>query len=152
MSIEEQAAALIANGLATSTRGPQLNVVSTFAAFFEGIAREGLDMWQYQRNLTGVNEGLNVTYHLSHVGACTGRDHFSGWGLDWVNVGLNYLPYLHRFYAPSDARVAFLLRGHDPRGITTPTAGVRSICCVNRANSRHALIKTKTRMQQFTME
>jgi transketolase C-terminal domain/subunit len=108
MSIEEQASALMANGLATSSRGPQLNVVSTFAAFFEGIAREGFDMWQYQRNLTGVNEGLNVVYHLSHVGACTGRDHFSGWGLDWVNVGLNYLPYLHRFYAPADARSAFL--------------------------------------------
>ena len=108
ISIEEQAATLIANGLATSTPNPQLNVVSTFAAFFEGIAREGFDMWQYQRNLTGVNEGLNVTFHLSHVGACTGRDHFSGWGLDWINVGLNYLPYLHRFYAPADARSAFL--------------------------------------------
>tara|TARA_B100001123_G_scaffold123487_1_gene143859 strand:+ start:5691 stop:7955 length:2265 start_codon:yes stop_codon:yes gene_type:complete len=108
MSIEEQAATLLANGLATSTRNPQLNVVSTFAAFFEGIAREGFDMWQYQRNLTGVNEGLNVTFHLSHVGACTGRDHFSGWGLDWVNVGLTYLHYLHRFYAPADARAAFL--------------------------------------------
>ena len=108
MGIQEQVSALVANGLATSTHGPQLNVFSTFAAFFEGIAREGFDMWQYQRNLTGVNEGLNVVYHLSHVGACTGRDHFSGWGLDWVNVGLNYLPYLHRFYAPADARAAFL--------------------------------------------
>lgn len=107
MSIEEQAATLMANGLAVSTRLPQLNVVSTFAAFFEGIAREGFDMWRYQRNLTGVNEGLNVTFHLSHVGACTGRDHFSGWGLDWINVGLTYLPYLHRFYAPADARAAF---------------------------------------------
>jgi transketolase C-terminal domain/subunit len=108
ISIEEQAATLIANGLATSSPNLQLNVVSTFAAFFEGIAREGFDMWQYQRNLTGVNEGLNVTFHLSHVGACTGRDHFSGWGLDWINVGLSYLPYLHRFYAPADARSAFL--------------------------------------------
>ena len=108
MSIEEQAACLIADGLAVSSREPQLNVVSTFAAFFEGIAREGFDMWRYQRNLSGVNEGLNVTFHLSHVGACTGRDHFSGWGLDWINVGLTYLPYLHRFYAPADARAAFL--------------------------------------------
>ena len=108
MSIEEQAAALIANGLALSSSRPQLTVFSTFAAFFEGIAREGFDMWRYQRNLTGVNEGLNVTFHLSHVGACTGRDHFSGWGLDWINVGLTYLPYLHRFYAPADARAAFL--------------------------------------------
>lgn len=108
MSIEEQASALMANGLAMSTRGTQLNIVSTFAAFFEGIAREGFDMWRYQRNLNGVNEGLNVTYHLSHVGACTGRDHFSGWGLDWINVGLTYLPYLHRFYAPADARAAFI--------------------------------------------
>ena len=108
MSIEEQAATLIANGLAMSSHEPQLNVVSTFAAFFEGIAREGFDMWQYQRNLNGVNEGINVVFHLSHVGACTGRDHFSGWGLDWINVGLTYLPYLHRFYAPADARVAFL--------------------------------------------
>ena len=107
MSIEEQAATLIADGLAMSG-APQLNVVSTFGAFFEGIAREGFDMWRYQRNLTGVNEGLNVTMHVSHVGACTGRDHFSGWGLDWINVGLTYLPYLHRFYAPADARAAFL--------------------------------------------
>jgi len=83
-------------------------VVSTFAAFFEGIAREGFDMWRYQRNLNGVNEGLNVVFHLSHVGACTGRDHFSGWGLDWINIGLTYMHYLHRFYAPADARAAFL--------------------------------------------
>lgn len=108
VSIEEQAAALIADGLAMSSPRPQLNVVSTFAAFFEAIAREGFDLWRYQRNLTGVNEGLNVTFHLSHVGACTGRDHFSGWGLDWINVALTYLPYLHRFYAPADARAAFL--------------------------------------------
>ena len=108
VSIEEQAATLLADGLALSGPGPQLNVVSTFAAFFEGIAREGFDMWRYQRNLTGVNEGLNVVFHLSHVGACTGRDHFSGWGLDWINVGLTYLHYLHRFYAPADARAAFL--------------------------------------------
>ena len=108
MSIEEQAACLIADGLAMSSRQPQLNVVSTFAAFFEGIAREGFDMWRHQRNLNGVNEGLNVTFHISHVGACTGRDHFSGWGLDWINIGITYLPYLHRFYAPADARAAFL--------------------------------------------
>ena len=108
MSIEEQAATLVADGLAMSSRQPQLNVVSTFAAFFEGIAREGFDMWRYQRNLNGVNEGLNVTFHISHVGACTGRDHFSGWGLDWINIGLTYLPYLHRFYGPADARSAFL--------------------------------------------
>ena len=109
MAIEEQAATLLADGLAMGGTGrPQLNVVSTFAAFYEGIAREGFDMWRYQRNLTGVNEGLNVTFHVSHVGACTGRDHFSGWGLDWINVGLTYLPYLHRFYAPADARAAFV--------------------------------------------
>jgi len=108
MSIEEQAATLVADGLAMSSDRPQLNVVSTFAAFFEGIAREGFDMWRYQRNLTGANEGLNVAFHLSHVGACTGRDHFSGWGLDWINVALTYLPYLHRFYAPADARAAYL--------------------------------------------
>ena len=108
MSIEEQAACLITDGLAMSGGGPQLNVVSTFAAFYEGIAREGFDMWRYQRNLTGVNEGINAAFHVSHVGACTGRDHFSGWGLDWINIGLCYLPYLHRFYAPADARSAFL--------------------------------------------
>jgi transketolase len=108
MSIEEQASLLMTNGLAVSSRRPQLNVVSTFAAFFEGIAREGFDMWRYQRNLNGANEGLNVAFHMSHVGACTGRDHFSGWGLDWINVGLCYLPYLHRFYAPADARAAFV--------------------------------------------
>jgi deoxyxylulose-5-phosphate synthase len=42
------------------------------------------------------------------VGACTGRDHFSGWSLDWINLALGYLPFLRRFYAPSDARNAFL--------------------------------------------
>lgn len=108
MSIEEQASAIMANGLAVSSRAPQLNVFSTFAAFFEGIAREGLEMWRYQRNLNGVNEGLNVAFHLSHVGSCTGRDHFSGWSLDWIPLSLGYLPYLHRFYAPSDARSAFV--------------------------------------------
>ena len=108
MSIEEQAATLLTDGLAYSSRAPQLNVFSTFAAFLEGIAREGFEMWRYQRNLNGVNEGLNVLMHFAHVGACTGRDHFSGWSLDWINLALGYLPYLRRFYAPADARAAFL--------------------------------------------
>lgn len=108
MSIQEQAASLVADGLAFSSREPQLNVFATFAAFMEGIAREGYEMWRYQRNLGGANEGLNVIMHLSHVGACTGRDHFSGWSLDWVNFAIGYLPYLRRFYAPADARAAFI--------------------------------------------
>jgi transketolase N-terminal domain/subunit/transketolase C-terminal domain/subunit len=108
MSIEEQAATLLADGLSYSSREPQLNIFSTFAAFLEGIAREGFEMWRYQRNLTGANEGLNVLVHFAHVGACTGRDHFSGWSLDWVNLALGYLPYLRRFYAPADARGAFV--------------------------------------------
>ncbi len=108
MSIEEQASSIMANGLAVSSRKSQLNVFSTFAAFYEGIAREGFEMWRYQRNLSGINEGFNVVMHLSHVGACTGRDHFSGWSLDWINLGIGYLPYLHRFYAPADARAAFV--------------------------------------------
>lgn len=108
MSIEEQVSALMANGLAMSSYRPQLTVFSTFAAFFEGIAREGFELWRYQRNLNGINEGLNVTFHLSHVGACTGRDHFSGWSLDWINLALGYLPYLHRFYTPADPRAAFI--------------------------------------------
>lgn len=108
MSIQEQAATLLTNGLAFSSTRPQLNVFATFAAFIEGIAREGFEFWRYQRNLDGPNEGLNVLMHLSHVGACTGRDHFSGWSLDWVNLALGYLPYLRRFYAPADARAAFI--------------------------------------------
>ena len=108
MSIEEQVSALMADGLAMASFRPQLNVFSTFSAFFEGIAREGLEMWRYQRNLNGANEGLNVTMHLSHVGACTGRDHFSGWSLDWINLAISCLPYLDRFYAPADARAAFV--------------------------------------------
>lgn len=108
MSIEEQAATLVTNGLAFTGNGPQFNVVSTFAAFMEGIAREGFEFWRYQRNLTGPNEGLNVTMHLAHVGACTGRDHFSGWSFDWINLALGYMPFLHRFYAPCDARSAFI--------------------------------------------
>ncbi len=108
MSIEEQVSAIMANGLALSGQGKSLNVFSTFAAFFEGIAREGLEMWRYQRNLNGVNEGLNAVMHLSHVGALTGRDHFSGWSLDWINLAIGYLPYLHRFYAPADIRGAFV--------------------------------------------
>jgi transketolase len=108
MSIEEQVAAMMVNGLAVSSRRPQLNVVSTFSAFYEGIAREALEMWRYQRNLTGANEGLNAAMHLSHVGSCTGRDHFSGWSLDWITLAMGYLPYLHRFYAPADARSAFI--------------------------------------------
>jgi deoxyxylulose-5-phosphate synthase len=108
LSIEEQTALLVADGLAMSSAKPQVNVVSTFAAFFEGIAREGLELWRYQRNLNGVNEGLNVIMHMSHVGACTGRDHFSGWSLDWVTLAIGYLPYVDRFYAPADARGAFV--------------------------------------------
>jgi transketolase N-terminal domain/subunit/transketolase C-terminal domain/subunit len=108
MSIQEQVAALLNDGLSFSGRAPQLNVFATFGAFFEGIAREAFEMWRYQRNLTGVNDGLNVVMHLSHVGACTGRDHFSGWSLDWVNLAIGYLPYLRRFYAPADARAAFI--------------------------------------------
>jgi transketolase N-terminal domain/subunit len=108
LSIQELTAALVADGLSFMQPGPQLNVFATFAAFMEGIAREGFEMWRYQRNLDGRNEGLNVIMHLSHVGACTGRDHFSGWSLDWVNLALGYMPFLRRFYAPSDARNAFL--------------------------------------------
>ena len=108
LGIQEQAAALLTDGLASANRAPQLNVFATFAAFMEGIAREGFEFWRYQRNLTGANEGLNVLMHLSHVGACTGRDHFSGWSLDWVTLGLGYLPFLRRFYAPADATAAFM--------------------------------------------
>ena len=108
MGITEQVSSLMANGLAMSSTDPQLVVFSTFAAFFEGIAREGFELWRYQRNLNGSNEGLNVTMHLSHVGACTGRDHFSGWSLDWISLAIGYLPYLHRFYTPADARSAFV--------------------------------------------
>jgi transketolase N-terminal domain/subunit/transketolase C-terminal domain/subunit len=108
LSIEELVASLVTDGLSFLSDGPQLNVFATFGAFMEGIAREGFEMWRYQRNLNGRNEGLNVVMHLSHVGACTGRDHFSGWSLDWVNFALGYLPFLHRFYAPADARNAFL--------------------------------------------
>jgi transketolase N-terminal domain/subunit/transketolase C-terminal domain/subunit len=107
MGIEEQAAALMNDGLSYSGH-PQLNVFATFGAFLEGIAREGFEMWRYQRNLNGLNEGLNVVMHFSHVGACTGRDHFSGWSLDWINLALGYMPFLRRFYAPADARAAFL--------------------------------------------
>jgi transketolase C-terminal domain/subunit len=108
LSIQELAASLVTDGLSLMQDGPQLNVFATFGAFIEGIAREGFEMWRYQRNLNGRNEGLNVVMHLSHVGACTGRDHFSGWSLDWINLALGYLPFLRRFYAPSDARAAFL--------------------------------------------
>ena len=108
MSIEEQAAMLMTDGLSLVTDKPQLNAFATFAAFVEGIAREGLEFWRYQRNLNGINEGLNVIVHMSHVGANTGRDHFSGWSLDWINLALGYMPFLHRFYAPSDARSAFI--------------------------------------------
>ena len=108
MSIQEQAATLMTDGLSLVGDRPQLNVFATFAAFMEGIAREGFEFWRYQRNLNGVNEGLNVLLHLSHVGANTGRDHFSGWSLDWINLALGYLPFLHRFYAPADARAAFI--------------------------------------------
>jgi transketolase N-terminal domain/subunit/transketolase C-terminal domain/subunit len=108
MSIEEQASALMTDGLSFAGRDPQLNVFATFGAFLEGIAREGFEMWRYQRNLNGLNEGLNVLMHFSHVGACTGRDHFSGWSLDWLNLSLAYMPFLRRFYAPADARAAFL--------------------------------------------
>jgi transketolase N-terminal domain/subunit/transketolase C-terminal domain/subunit len=108
MSIEEQASSLMVDGLSFAGRDPQLNVFATFGAFLEGIAREGFEMWRYQRNLNGLNEGLNVVMHFSHVGACTGRDHFSGWSLDWINLALGYLPFLRRFYAPADARAAFL--------------------------------------------
>jgi transketolase N-terminal domain/subunit len=108
MSIEEQAASLLTDGLSFASPGPQLSVFATFGAFLEGIAREGFEYWRYQRNLNGMNEGLNVLMHFSHVGACTGRDHFSGWSLDWVSLALGYLPFLRRFYAPADARAAFL--------------------------------------------
>ena len=42
------------DGLSFASREPQLNVFATFAAFMEGIAREGFEMWRYQRNLNGL--------------------------------------------------------------------------------------------------
>src|SRR4030095_1417595 len=100
MSIQELAGSLLTDGLSFMQNGPQLHVFATSAAFIEGIAREGFEMWRYQRNLNGRNEGLNVVMHLSHIGACTGRDHFSGWSLDWINLALEYLPLHRPFYAP----------------------------------------------------
>jgi len=41
MSIQEQAAALMANGLSFSSREPQINVFATFAAFFEASRARG---------------------------------------------------------------------------------------------------------------
>ncbi len=108
MSIEEQVSALMANGIAMAYNEPHAVVFATFSAFFEGIAREAMEMWRYTRNLNGRNEGLNAIMHLSHVGACTGRDHFSGWSLDWITLAMGYLPYLDRFYTPCDARSAFI--------------------------------------------
>ena len=109
MSIQEQAATLMTDGLSFVADRPQLNVFATFAAFMEGIAREGFEFWRYQRNLNGVERRpQRAACTSSHVGACTGRDHFSGWSLDWVNLALGYLPFLHRFYAPADARAAFI--------------------------------------------
>ena len=64
MSIQEQAATLMTDGLSFVGDRPQLNVFATFAAFMEGIAREGFEFWRYQRNLNGANEGLNVLMHL----------------------------------------------------------------------------------------
>ncbi len=166
LSIEEQIATFMANGLAMSTPDPKLVVFATFSAFFEGIAREGLEMWRYQRNLNGANEGLNVTFHLSHVGSCTGRDHFSGWSLDWINLAIGYLPYLDRFYAPSDARSAFVAiwrhglaqrrahprctarqpphprgSGHEEGRCGTPTApGPTSIRSASQAGAKKAIL------------
>jgi hypothetical protein len=96
---EHRGAGGIADGrrLVVREHRAQLNVFATFAAFMEGIAHEGFEMWRY-RAANQVNEGLNVVMHLSHVGACTGRDHFSGWSLDWINFALGYLPFLRRFY------------------------------------------------------
>ena len=109
MSIQEQAATLVTDGLSFVADKPQINVFATFAAFMEGIAREGFEFWRYQRNLNGVERRPErAACTSSHVGACTGRDHFSGWSLDWVNLALGYLPFLHRFYAPADARAAFI--------------------------------------------
>src|SRR6185436_9089087 len=88
MSIEEQAATLLTDGLSFSSHQPQLNVFSTFGAFLEGIAREGFEMWRYQRNLTGYNEGLNVVMHFAHVGA--------GFGGHIVAIPRDNLPVLTR--------------------------------------------------------
>ncbi len=142
MSIQEQAATLMTDGLSFVEDRPQLNVFATFAAFMEGIAREGLEFWRYQRNLDGANEGLNVLLHFAHVGANTGRDHFSGWSLDWINVALGYLPFLHRFYAPADARAAFHRRPRCRRALRRPH---------RRRSSRHLAGVDQTGEQRAVM-
>ena len=125
MSIQEQAATLMTDGLSFVADRPQLNVFATFAAFMEGIAREGFEFWRYQRNLNGANEGLNVLLHFAHVGANTGRDHFSGWSLDWINLG-----------ARLSAVPASLLRaGRCARGLHRRTRCRRAL---RRSHRRHS--------------
>jgi hypothetical protein len=65
-----------------------------------------LEMWRY--HATSPRQiRPNVACHLSHSVPAP-RDHFSGWSLDWINLAIGYLPYLDRFYAPADARSAFV--------------------------------------------
>ena len=108
MSIEEQAASLMADGLSFTGRDPQLNVFATFAAFMEGIAREGFEILA----LSAQPERPERRAERADAPVARRRVHrarsFSGWSLDWINLSLGYLPFLRRFYAPADARAAFL--------------------------------------------
>ena len=74
---------------------------------------------------TGSTKGLNVVMHFSHVGACTGRDHFSGWSLDWINLA----PRLPAVPAP------VLCAGRCARGISRRARCGRGVRRAHRGDS-----------------
>ena len=108
MSIQEQAAALMTDGLSFSAERPQLNVFATFAAFMEGIAREGFEMWRYQRNLNGVKRRAQRRDALVSRRRLHRPRSFLRVEPRLGQPRPRYLPFLHRFYAPADARAAFI--------------------------------------------
>ncbi|MEW6777905.1 MAG: transketolase C-terminal domain-containing protein, partial [Bdellovibrionota bacterium] len=82
----------------------------TFAAFLQGVGREGLEFIDYQQDLWGydaggLTTGLPVKVISSHNGLNPGKDGITAHGLHGIDL-VYELPRLRRAFVPADANHA----------------------------------------------
>ncbi len=82
----------------------------TFAAFLQGVGREGLEFIDYQQDIWGydaggLTTGLPVKVISSHNGLNPGKDGITAHGLHGIDLAYE-LPRLRRAFLPADANHA----------------------------------------------
>lgn len=83
---------------------------STFAAFIQGVGREGLEFADYQQDISGHDEpgltvGVPVKVISSHNGLNPGKDGITAHALHGIDLAFE-LPRLRRAFVPADANHA----------------------------------------------